>query len=75
MIPMMKPQAVEKLDEITPRPGNRAVGEERAWGRRLAKRFGVEQAGQPSGDLGEAVEIDLSLLWTEESEEQAGPEE
>ena len=25
-----------------PSPGSRAVGEERAWGRRLAKRFGVE---------------------------------
>ena len=34
--------AFEKLDEVTPRPGNRAVGEERAWGRRLAKRFGVD---------------------------------
>jgi hypothetical protein len=30
------------LDDIIPRPGHRAVGEERAWGRRLAKRFGVE---------------------------------
>jgi hypothetical protein len=35
-------EAFEKLDEVTPRPGNRAVGEERAWGRRLAKRFGVD---------------------------------
>jgi hypothetical protein len=34
--------AFEKLDEVTPSPGNRAVGEERAWGRRLAKRFGVD---------------------------------
>jgi hypothetical protein len=34
--------ALEKLDEVTPRPGYRAVGEERAWGRRLAKRFGVD---------------------------------
>ena len=25
-----------------PRPGHKAIGEERAWGRRLAKRFGVE---------------------------------
>jgi len=41
----VRPEAVEafeKLDEVTPRPGNRAVGEERAWGRRLAKRFGVD---------------------------------
>src|SRR3954451_15423958 len=29
-------------DDVTPSPGSRAVGEERAWGRRLAKRFGVE---------------------------------
>jgi hypothetical protein len=34
----------KELDEVTPSPGTRAVGEERAWGRRLAKRFGVEQA-------------------------------
>jgi hypothetical protein len=34
--------AFDKLAELTPAPGKRAVGEERAWGRRLAKRFGVE---------------------------------
>ena len=28
-------------DEIVPRPDHRTSGEERAWGRRLAKRFGV----------------------------------
>ena len=35
-------EAFEKLDEVTPDPASRAVGEERAWGRRLAKRFGVD---------------------------------
>jgi hypothetical protein len=25
-----------------PRPGHKTSGEERAWGRRLAKRFGIE---------------------------------
>jgi hypothetical protein len=30
------------LDDIVPRPGHKASGEERAWGRRLAKRFGAE---------------------------------
>lgn len=35
-------EAFEKLDDVTPTPGERAVGEERAWGRRLAKRFGVD---------------------------------
>ncbi len=30
------------LQDVVPRPGHRATGEERAWGRRLAKRFGVD---------------------------------
>jgi len=30
------------LEDIVPRPGHKATGEERAWGRRLAKRFGVD---------------------------------
>ena len=32
------------LSEIVPRPGHRPSGEERAWARRLAKRFGLEAA-------------------------------
>lgn len=35
-------EAFKSLSDIIPRPGHRAVGEERAWGRRLAKRFGVD---------------------------------
>jgi hypothetical protein len=35
-------EAFKSLTELIPRPDHRAVGEERAWGRRLAKRFGVE---------------------------------
>ena len=34
--------AFKSLTDIIPRNGHRAVGEERAWGRRLAKRFGVD---------------------------------
>jgi hypothetical protein len=34
--------AFKDLDDLTPSPSKRAVGEDRAWGRRLAKRFGVE---------------------------------
>jgi hypothetical protein len=30
------------LEDVVPRPGHRPSGEERAWGRRLAKRFGAE---------------------------------
>jgi len=43
----VKPDALgafKDLDDVTPSPGTRAVGEERAWGRRLAKRFDVESA-------------------------------
>ena len=35
-------RAVLKLDDIVPRPDHKATGEERAWGRRLAKRFGID---------------------------------
>jgi hypothetical protein len=35
-------EAFTKLTSIIPRNGHKAVGEERAWGRRLAKKFGVE---------------------------------
>ena len=35
-------EAFKALDDIVPRPDHKASGEERAWGRRLAKRFGVD---------------------------------
>jgi hypothetical protein len=35
-------RAFEGLEEVVPRPDHRATGEERAWGRRLAKRFGAD---------------------------------
>lgn len=34
--------AFAHLEEICPRPGYKVSGEERAWSRRLAKRFGAE---------------------------------
>lgn len=34
--------AFADLESVVPRPGHKASGEERAWGRRLAKRFGIE---------------------------------
>ncbi len=34
--------AYKGLHDIVPRPGHKATGEERAWGRRLAKRFGID---------------------------------
>ncbi len=35
-------QAFVGLVDVVPRPDHKASGEERAWGRRLAKRFGAE---------------------------------
>ncbi len=37
-------RAYAGLSDIVPRPGYKASGEDRAWGRRLAKRFGVESS-------------------------------
>jgi hypothetical protein len=34
--------AFKGLEDVVPRPDHKATGEERAWGRRLAKRFGAE---------------------------------
>ena len=34
--------AFKGLDDICPRPDHKCSGEERAWSRRLAKRFGAE---------------------------------
>jgi hypothetical protein len=34
--------ALDGLEDICPRPGHKPTGEERAWSRRLAKRFGAE---------------------------------
>jgi hypothetical protein len=35
-------RAFASLEDICPRPGHKPTGEERAWSRRLAKRFGAE---------------------------------
>src|SRR5206468_11796366 len=35
-------QAFKGLEDVVPRPGHKATGEERAWSRRLAKRFGAD---------------------------------
>ena len=37
-------QAFKDLEDICPRPGHKPTGEERAWSRRLAKRFGPRGA-------------------------------
>lgn len=35
-------ELLDNLEDIVPRPGYKPTGEERAWARRLAKRFGAE---------------------------------
>lgn len=40
---------VTQLDDVVPRPGYTATGEERAWGRRLAKRFGCDERYDDQG--------------------------
>jgi hypothetical protein len=44
-------EAFRALDDIVPRPAHKASGEERAWGRRLAKRFGVETSNYNDRDF------------------------
>lgn len=39
------------LEDIVPRPDHKATGEERAWGRRLAKRFGIENGNYSDQDF------------------------
>ena len=60
--------AFEKLDQVTPSPGNRAVGEERAWGRRLAKRFGIDGTYEAESFIahqGQSAYLDFESLKTD----------
>jgi hypothetical protein len=44
-------EAFKNLDDIVPRPDHKASGEERAWGRRLAKRFSIESGSYRDRDF------------------------
>ena len=44
-------EAFKLLSDIVPRPDHKASGEERAWGRRLVKRFGIERGTLRRPDL------------------------
>ncbi|HEV7862363.1 MAG TPA: hypothetical protein VGR20_06670 [Acidimicrobiia bacterium] len=59
-------QLFGKLQEPVPRPGYRASGEDRAWGRRLAKRFGCDanyddRAFRSAGDGTPEPKLDIDL--------------
>lgn len=63
-------EAFKALTDVVPRPDYRAVGEERAWGRRLSKRFGVEgtyeeQAFTVKGAGSLAAHVDIESLKPE----------
>jgi hypothetical protein len=57
-------EAFKSLSDIVPRPGHKASGEERAWGRRLAKRYGIgasvyeDRAFTARGDGSQAPVLD-----------------
>ena len=57
-------RAFAGLTDVVPGPGHKATGEERAWGRRLAKRFGADgriddRTFVVAGDGGEAGGFDF----------------
>ncbi len=57
----------KSLDDVVPRPGNRASGEERAWGRRLVKRFGIEASSYDDRSFVVTGDGDQSVLFDYES--------
>jgi len=67
-------QAFTQMEDIVPRPGHKATGEERAWSRRLAKRFGVENQINDrtfivTGDGQTQAGLDIEALKPETIEE------
>jgi hypothetical protein len=60
-------RAFTGLDDVVPRPGHKPTGEERAWARRLAKRFGAESRLDDrtfvvGGDGGTAGGLDFTAV-------------
>jgi len=60
-------EALKALEDIVPRPDHRASGEERAWGRRLAKRFGVDNGGYRDRDFVTTGDNSFPLVLDHES--------
>jgi hypothetical protein len=60
-------EAFKSLKDIVPRPDHKATGEERAWGRRLAKRFGVENGSYDDRDFVAAGDNTFPLALDHES--------
>lgn len=67
-------QAYSQLEDVVPRPGHKATGEERQWIRRLAKRFRVENELDDrtfvvKGDGSTQAGLDIESLKPESIEE------
>jgi hypothetical protein len=70
-------EAFRSLHDIVPRAGHKANGEERAWGSRLARRYGIEisaydqRAFRVNGDgSGPAPVLDHSTLHPDDVDEE-----
>src|SRR4029434_2116011 len=69
--------AFRSLNDVVPRAGHKATGEERAWGGRLAKRYGIEASAydQPGvvarGERRRAAPVfDHETLHPEQSDQE-----
>src|SRR3954447_16628655 len=60
-------EAFRTLEDIVPRPGHKATGEERAWGRRLAKRFGIDSTNYSDRDFVAKGDGSFPLAFDHES--------
>jgi len=60
-------EAYKTLQDIVPRPDHKATGEERAWGRRLAKRFGIENGDYNDRDFVAKGDNSFPLSFDHES--------
>jgi hypothetical protein len=72
-------EAFRSLNDVVPRPGHRANGEERAWGNRLAKRYGIDNGSyEPRAFIargdgsGPAEVLDHETLQSDEIESELG---
>ncbi|MEJ5254471.1 MAG: hypothetical protein WHS89_03905 [Acidimicrobiales bacterium] len=60
-------EAFKNLNDVIPRPDHKATGEERAWGRRLAKRFGIDNGSYNDRDFVVAGDNTFPLVLDHES--------
>jgi hypothetical protein len=70
-------EAFKNLNDIVPRSGHKATGEERAWGSRLARRYGIENGAYAPREFiargdgsGPAEVLDHGSLHPETLDEQ-----